>query len=76
MEIITVGTRNKEQVGKQRIVPYFEFFPYCESISFKTLNLAKHQHFVIANFNIIAESLIANSTSTLNFKPGEVKRLK
>jgi len=26
----TFGTRNKEQVGKHRIVPYCESFSYCE----------------------------------------------
>jgi len=47
-----VGTRNKEQVGKYRIVPY------CESDSFIKLNFGKHQHSVIASFYTIAESLI------------------
>jgi len=31
---VTVGTRNKEQVGKLKIIPYCEFVPYCESSSY------------------------------------------
>jgi len=56
---ITVGTRNKEQVGKHRI------FPYCESITCLKLNFFKHQHSVIAS---PYSALIASSdcTSQLN----------
>jgi len=43
-------TRNKEQVGKQIIVLYYESFPYCESRSFIKLYFGKHQHSVIACF--------------------------
>jgi len=38
----TVGTRNKEQAGKHRIVPYGKSFPNCESSSDITLNFGKH----------------------------------
>jgi len=63
----TVGTRNEAKVGKNRIIPYCEFFPYCESFpysesnSFTKSNFGQHQHSVIASFYTIAESLIASS---------------
>jgi len=34
---------------------------YCESSSFIKLSFDKHQHFIIASFSTIAESLIASS---------------
>jgi len=58
----TVGTRNKEQVGKHRSVPYRESFPYCESSSFIILNFGKHRRSVIASSCTIAESLITRVT--------------
>jgi len=39
----TVGTPNKEQVGKHRIVRY------CESSFYEKLNFGKHQHSVIVS---------------------------
>jgi len=67
VKINTVGTRNKEQVGKRRIIPYCESFLYCESTSFLKLKFAKHQHSVIASYYTIAESLNA-SFDCISFK--------
>jgi len=50
IDYTTVGTRNKEQVSKHRIIPYCESFPYCESSSFIKLIFGQHQHSVIASF--------------------------
>jgi len=58
----TVGTRNKEQPDKYRIVPYCESFPCCESSSYIKLNFDKHRHSIIASFSAIAESFIETST--------------
>jgi len=61
----TVGTHNNKQVGKHRIIPYCESFPYCESSCVIKLGFGKHQHFVvIASIYIITESLIASSDCT------------
>jgi len=54
LQINTVGTRNKEQVGKHRNVAHYGSFPYCESTSFVKLHFAKHQHSVISSSCIIA----------------------
>jgi len=67
----TVGTRDKEQVGKHIIVPYCEPFPYCESFPycksscFKKWNFCQQKNSVNASFSTIAESLIAGSDCIL-----------
>jgi len=38
-----VGNRNKANVGKVKIVPYCESFPYSEFSSFIKLNFVKHK---------------------------------
>jgi len=44
----TVGTRNKEHVGKHIIVPHCEFFPYCESSSVKvSINIPLLRVFIL-----------------------------
>jgi len=66
MSCCTVGTRNKEQVGQDRIVPYCESFPYSKSSSFKKLNFGKHQHSVIASFFILQRSLLLRISPVFN----------
>jgi len=45
-----VGPRNKEQVGRHRIVHYCESFPYCKFSSFIKFNFGEHQHSLIECF--------------------------
>jgi len=53
--LITVGTCNKEQVGKHGS------FPYYEPSSLTKLNFGRKQHSVLVSFYVIAESLIESS---------------
>jgi len=41
--VFTVGTCNKAKVGQNRIVPYYESFPYCESQQFKQMKIGQHR---------------------------------
>jgi len=63
IKICTVGPRNKAKVGKHRIVPYCESFPYCESSSLIKFDFGKYS--VIASILFtIADSLISSSGCT------------
>jgi len=58
MKQCTVGTRNKEPVGKHIIVPYCESFPYCESSSFFKIIFWSMSTFRYYEFFLLLRSLL------------------
>jgi len=58
-----VGTRNKAKIGKHKIIPYGESFPYCESLTIVRMENESAQKSVIVVFILLKSLLLPVQTA-------------